>query len=167
MVLAQTTTDTKEINGAVLVNIIVNKNTDATSNYTISGQMVNHSDKAKTGTVTVSDNVKVSAIQDAVVLDAQQHVIGKYDVANNAITFPIPENSDTVFTLHVNGKYVGDLAKDHVTFSDGVHVISKDVGKIVEPQQDEITATVPASQTQPENVTIPKRDTVVKKSEGK
>ncbi|MBC2320841.1 hypothetical protein [Listeria booriae] len=99
MVLAQTTTDTKEIDGAVLVDIIVNKNTDLTSNYTISGRMVNHSDEAKVGTVKVSDNVEVSAIQDAVVTDDQQQVIGKYDVTNNEITFPISGNSDTVFNF--------------------------------------------------------------------
>ncbi|MBC6134983.1 collagen binding domain-containing protein [Listeria booriae] len=163
MVLAQTTTDAKETDGAVLVNIIVNKNTDSTSNYTISGRMVNHSDEAKVGTVKVSDNVEVSAIQDAVVTDDQQQVIGKYDVTNNEITFPISGNSDTVFNFQVNGKYVGDSTDDQVTFSDGVHVISKDAGKTAEPQQEETTVTVSASPAQPEEAAVPKRDTVVKK----
>ncbi|EUJ41110.1 celll wall surface anchor family protein [Listeria weihenstephanensis FSL R9-0317] len=129
LVTAQTTTDTKDVEGVTLLDIVMEKGADSTDNYRLSGHMVNHSNEAKEAEIKVSDNVRMKLLNEKHILDAEQNILGDFDVKNNTIQFLIPSGTDTDFHFLVAGEYNGDLAQDTVTFSDGVGMISKDVGK--------------------------------------
>lgn len=134
VVMAQATNDKKEGNGVTLTDVVVK---EGTSDYTIAGEAKNDTEDAIPARITVSDNVALSVALDGIVLDADKQEIGKYELDGNVITFSIPAKMSTVFNFQIKGVYDGKAGK--ATFSDGVHVISKDVGKAdVVPKQEPV-----------------------------
>ncbi|WAO22403.1 LPXTG cell wall anchor domain-containing protein [Paenilisteria newyorkensis] len=134
VVMAQATNDKKEGNGVTLTDVVVK---EGTSDYTIAGEAKNDTEDAIPARITVSDNVALSVALDGIVLDADRQEIGKYELDGNVITFSIPAKMSTVFNFQIKGVYDGKAGK--ATFSDGVHVISKDVGKAdVVPKQEPV-----------------------------
>lgn len=135
VVSAQATGDIKEGNGVTLTNIIVK---EGTNDFTVMGSMRNDTEDELTGEITISDNLTLSPMDNGVIFDGDNQEIGKYVVDGNVVSFSIPAKINTIFNFQIKGAYDGKI--DKATFSDGVHVISKDIGKT---QEEAVKPDVP------------------------
>ncbi|WP_430536519.1 SpaA isopeptide-forming pilin-related protein [Listeria rocourtiae] len=127
VVSAQATDDIKEENGVTLTNVIVK---EGASDYTVMGSMRNDTEDAITGEITISENLELSMLDDGAIFDGNKQEIGKYTLNGNVVSFSISAKMNTVFNFRIAGSYDGKV--DKATFSDGTHVISRNIGKVDE-----------------------------------
>lgn len=148
LVTAQTTDDTKEEDVVQLLDVSAKKGTDGVDVYGLSGRVVNQTEKEMTGTITVSGDMQLKALDDTSIFDDKHEVWTSYSVKNNTIHFLIPAKTDTVFNFQVNGESQDGI----VTFSDGKRVISPKAGEELETHTNQASANPAQKSDAPKDV---------------